>query len=488
MVKLGPMALTFDDVLIQPGPSKMMPSEALLTTRLTNNIALKIPLLSAAMDTVSEAKMCIAMAQQGGLGVLHRNMDIKTQVDHVRQVKRFESGMVVNPVTINDDKTLRDAKVLMLRHKITGIPVLSASTQKLVGILTNRDVRFAQNEKQKVKELMTKDHLVTVKESISRDDAMRLLHRHRIEKLLVCDEQEHCIGLITVRDIERSQLYPDATKDHHGRMLVAGAVGTGEQGFERAAALIESECDLIVIDTAHGHSESVLRQISAIKKLNSNIDVIAGNVATGQATQTLVDAGANAIKVGVGPGSICTTRIVSGVGVPQLSAIMESYEVASKCNIPIIADGGIKFSGDIAKAIAVGASCVMIGSLFAGTDESPSEVFLFEGRSYKAYRGMGSMSAMADGAADRYFQQDIQQANKYVPEGVEGRVPSRGPVADIVYQLLGGLRASMGYTGCRTVEDMHKDCILRPITNAGLKESHVHDIIITREPPNYHIV
>ncbi|MEM7071146.1 MAG: IMP dehydrogenase [Pseudomonadota bacterium] len=487
MLKIGKQALTFDDVLIQPANSNVLPDQVDLKSSITSDISLKIPLMAAAMDTVSEAPMAIAMAQLGAIAVLHRNMDADMQASHVRQVKRFESGMVVNPITIESNKTLADAQALMARHGITGIPVLAPRSKKLVGILTNRDVRFAGEPLQKVSELMTKRNLVTVPEHISRDDARRLLHRHRIEKLLVCDDKKHCIGLITVRDIERSTSYPQANKDAQGRLMVAAAIGVGTNELERAQTLIHAGCDLLVVDTAHGQSDKVLRHIEKLKKIYPQTPVMGGNVATPSGTQALIDAGCDAVKIGIGPGSICTTRIIAGIGVPQLSAIMECHEIAKKYNVAIIGDGGIKFSGDIAKAIAGGASAVMVGSLLAGTDESPGEVFLFQGRSYKSYRGMGSMSAMAKGSANRYFQEKVEDHSQYISEGVEGRVPVRGAVSGIVQQLMGGLRASMGYIGCKTIAEMQEKAVLRPITNAGLKESHVHDITLTREPPNYRI-
>ncbi|MBX3497546.1 MAG: IMP dehydrogenase [Parvibaculum sp.] len=477
-------ALTFDDVLLLPAASTVLPSQADTKTRLTRSIALGIPIVSAAMDTVTEARLAIALAQAGGIGVLHRNMDPDVQAEHVRQVKKFESGMVVNPVTIGPDATLADAFALMKRHGITGIPVVE-ETGKLAGILTNRDVRFATNLAEPVRNLMTKENLVTVADGVSQDDAKRLLHKHRIEKLLVVDEAYRCIGLITVNDIEKAQLHPNAAKDEQGRLRVAAATTVGDEGFARSEALMAAGADVIVVDTAHGHSARVSEAVERIKKISNATQVIAGNVATADAARALIDAGADAVKVGIGPGSICTTRIVAGVGVPQLTAIMDVAEAAQKTNTPVIADGGIKFSGDLAKAIAAGADCAMLGSLFAGTEESPGEVFLFQGRSYKSYRGMGSVGAMAVGSADRYFQQDVKDSLKLVPEGIEGQVPYKGPVGNVIHQLVGGLRAAMGYTGNATVADFQKNAEFVRISSASLRESHVHDVTITREAPNY---
>jgi IMP dehydrogenase len=480
-----PEALTFDDVLLQPAESAILPSAAQTRTHFTREIELGIPLASAAMDTVTESALAIAMAQAGGIGVVHRNLDIERQAQEVRAVKKFESGMVVNPVTITPDRPLADALRLMASHSISGIPVVEQPRGKLVGILTNRDVRFATDPRQPVRELMTKERLVTVREGVDREEAKRLLHQYRIEKLLVVDEAYRCIGLITVKDIEKAQRFPNACKDDKGRLRVAAAVGVGDAGFARAEALIAAEVDVLVVDTAHGHSRGVLETVRRVRQIGNRTHVVAGNVATAEGAEALIEMGADAIKVGIGPGSICTTRIVAGVGVPQLTAILETSAVCRKRGVPVIADGGIKYSGDIAKAIAAGADCVMIGSLFAGTDESPGEVFLFQGRSYKAYRGMGSVGAMAAGSADRYFQQENADGLKYVPEGIEGRVPYKGPVAPIIHQLLGGLRAAMGYTGHRTISDMQHNCRFRRITTAGLRESHVHDVAITREAPNY---
>ena len=478
-------ALTFDDVLLVPAASSVLPNDTDTRTRLTRQIALGIPLISAAMDTVTESALAIAMAQVGGLGIVHRNLGIAEQADEVRKVKKFEAGMVVNPVTIHPDATLADALKLMADNKISGIPVVERKTQKLVGILTNRDVRFASNPHQPVAELMTKDHLVTVRENVTRDEAKKLLHQHRIEKVLVVDKDFRCVGLITVKDIEKSQRFPNATKDEAGRLRVGAATGTGPDGVKRAEALFDAGVDVLVVDTAHGHSSRVLDTVNRIRKLSNYTQIVAGNIATPDGAEALIDAGADAVKVGIGPGSICTTRIVAGVGVPQLTAIVDVVEVCRKKDVPVVADGGVKFSGDLAKAIAAGADCVMLGSLFAGTDESPGEVFLYQGRSYKSYRGMGSVGAMARGSADRYFQQEVQNELKLVPEGVEGRVPHKGPVANVVHQLVGGLKAAMGYTGNRTIADMQRNCKFVRITGAGLRESHVHDIAITRESPNY---
>ena len=477
-------ALTFDDVMLVPAASSILPGDTDTRTRITREIELGIPLVSAAMDTVTEGALAIAMAQAGGLGVIHRNLPIDQQAAEVRKVKKFEAGMVVNPVTIHPDEPLSEALRLMAEHKISGIPVVEASG-KLVGILTNRDVRFASNPRQPVAELMTKDKLVTVRENVAREDAKRLLHQHRIEKLLVVDERYRCIGLITVKDIEKAQLYPHACKDEHGRLRVAAASGTGRGELERAEALFDAGVDITVVDTAHGHSSRVIEAVSEIRRMSNYTQVIVGNVATAAGARALIEAGADAIKVGIGPGSICTTRVVAGVGVPQFTAILDVVGECRDRGVPVIADGGIKFSGDLAKAIAAGADCAMIGSLFAGTDESPGEVFLYQGRSYKYYRGMGSIGAMARGSADRYFQQEVTDTLKLVPEGVEGRVPHKGPVGSIVHQLIGGLKASMGYTGNRTIAEMQRNCNFVRITSAGLRESHVHDVSITREAPNY---
>lgn len=479
-----PLGLTFDDVLLRPGASDMLPTQADTRTRLTGSITLNIPVVSAAMDTVTEADMAIFMAQAGGIGVLHRNLTVEQQAAAVRAVKRFESGMVVNPITITPDATLGDAQAIMRANRISGIPVVERSG-KLVGILTNRDVRFADNPSQPVHELMTHENLATVKLGTTGDEARRLLHQRRIEKLLVVDEAFRCIGLITVKDIEKAVNYPDATKDAAGRLRVAAATTVGEKGLERTRALVEAECDVIIIDTAHGHNRDVARAVEAVKKLSNTVQVIAGNVATAEATRALIDAGADGIKIGIGPGSICTTRIVAGVGVPQLTAVLECAAEAAKTNVPVIADGGLRTSGDAAKALAAGASTIMIGSMLAGTEEAPGETFLFQGRAYKSYRGMGSVGAMARGSADRYFQQDIKDTMKLVPEGIEGQVPYKGPARDVVHQLVGGIKAAMGYTGSRTLGELRDNAQFVRITNAGLRESHVHDVSITREAPNY---
>jgi IMP dehydrogenase len=483
-------ALTFDDVMLVPAASSVLPGETDTRTRITREIELGIPLISAAMDTVTEGALAIAMAQAGGLGVIHRNMPIDEQAAEVRKVKKFEAGMVVNPVTIHPDETLADALRLMADHHISGIPVVERGSGKLAGIITNRDVRFATEPGQPVSELMTREKLITVREpkgdkEIARDDAKRLLHQHRIEKLVVVDEAYRCTGLITVKDIEKAQLFPNASKDEHGRLRVAAAAGTGKGELERAETLFDSGVDIMVVDTAHGHSSRVLKAVSEIRRMSNYTQVIVGNIATAEGALALIEAVADAVKVGIGPASICTTRMVAGVGVPQFTAIVDAVEACRKHGVPVIADGGIKFSGDLAKAIAAGADCAMLGSLFAGTDESPGEVFLYQGRSYKYYRGMGSIGAMARGSADRYFQQEVTDTLKLVPEGVEGRVPHKGPVGNIIYQLIGGLKAAMGYTGNRTIAEMQKNCTFVRITNAGLRESHVHDIAITREAPNY---
>ena len=478
-------ALTFDDVNLVPAESSVLPKDADTQTRLTTSIVLGIPLISAAMDTVTEAPMAIAMAQAGGIGVIHKNFDVTEQADEVRKVKKFESGMVVNPVTIDPDASLADAHLLMREHRISGIPVVTEPFRKLVGILTNRDVRFADNAEQPVRELMTRENLVTVRDGVDMDEARRLLHKHRIEKLLVVDDSFSCIGLITVKDIEKAILHPDATKDEKGRLRVAAATGTGQAGISRADALIDAEADIVVVDTAHGHSQGVLEAVRLIKRQSNSTQVMAGNIATPDGAKALIDAGADAVKIGIGPGSICTTRAVTGVGVPQFTAVLEAAEVCFDNNVPCVSDGGIRFAGDLAKAVAAGADCVMIGSLLAGTDESPGEIFLYQGRSYKTYRGMGSVGAMSEGSADRYFQQDIGEAPKLVPEGIEGRVPYKGSVDTVIYQLVGGLRASMGYTGHASIGEMQRNCIFRKMTAAGYREGHVHDVSITREAPNY---
>jgi IMP dehydrogenase len=481
--------LTFDDVLLQPGLSDVLPSEADIRTHVTRGIALNIPIMASAMDTVTESSMAIAMAQAGGIGVIHRNLEPDQQAAQVRQVKKFESGMVVNPLTIDPGATLADALALMKENSISGVPVVEGARNgaagKLVGILTNRDVRFATDMQQKVAELMTKDRLVTVREHVGQAEAKKLLHQYRIEKLLVVDADYRCVGLITVKDMEKAITNPNACKDEQGRLRVAAATTVGDSGYERTQRLIDAGVDLVVIDTAHGHSRHVLDAVGRVKRLSNKVQVVAGNVATGDGAKALIDAGADSIKVGIGPGSICTTRIVAGVGVPQLTAIMDAVEAARKTNTPVIADGGIKYSGDLAKALAAGAHCAMVGSLLAGTDETPGEVFLYQGRSYKTYRGMGSVGAMARGSADRYFQQDIKDSLKLVPEGVEGQVPYKGAAATVLHQLTGGLRAAMGYVGAKTIDDFHKKAKFLRISSAGLRESHVHDVTITRESPNY---
>jgi IMP dehydrogenase len=528
-----PEALTFDDVLIKPGLSEVLPTDVDVRSRVTRTISVNLPILASAMDTVTEAQMAIAMAQAGGIGVLHRNMEPEDQAAQVRMVKKFESGMVVNPLTIAPNATLAEALALMSENRISGIPVVEGGSPthpgKLVGILTNRDVRFANDPRQKVSELMTKDRLVTVREDVKQDEAKKLLHQYRIEKLLVVDADYRCVGLVTVKDmekavanpnackdeaktllhsnriekllvvddagnlvglvtvkdIEKAQLNPMAIKDPQGRLRVAAASTVGDKGFERSLALIDAGVDLLVIDTAHGHSVRVAEAVERIKRQTNSTRIVAGNVATAEATRALIDAGADSIKVGIGPGSICTTRIVAGVGVPQLAAVMACVEEADKSDVPVIADGGIKFSGDLAKALAAGASCAMVGSLLAGTDESPGEVYLYQGRSYKSYRGMGSVGAMARGSADRYFQQEVNDTLKLVPEGIEGQVPYKGPAGNVLHQLGGGLRAAMGYTGAPNLGEFRDNAVFVKISGAALSESHVHDVSITREPPNY---
>jgi IMP dehydrogenase len=483
-------AFTFDDVLLVPQASSVLPTEANTETRFTRTIKLGIPLVSAAMDTVTESKLAIALAQAGGMGVIHRNLTVERQAEEVRRVKRFESGIVINPITIAPDAKLAAALALMTDFGISGIPVVEPAADggrsgKLVGIITHRDVRFASDPNQPVSELMTRQNLVTVHETVDKDEAKRLLHQHRIEKLLVVDDRFRCTGLITVKDIEKAELHPGASKDEMGRLRAAGAVGTGAAAIERAQALIDAEADVVVVDTAHGHSEGVLKTVAAVRRLSNAVQIVAGNIATADGAKALIDAGADAVKVGIGPGSICTTRIVAGVGVPQLTAIMDVAEAVRDSGVPVIADGGIKFSGDLAKALAAGADCAMLGSLLAGTEEAPGEVILYQGRSYKSYRGMGSLGAMARGSADRYFQADVRDQLKLVPEGVEGRVPYRGPVGPVLHQLIGGLKAAMGYTGNATIPQLQKNAEFVRITNAGLRESHVHDIQITQETPNY---
>ena len=483
-----PEALTFDDVLLVPGHSVVMPGEVDLRTRLTRSISLNLPLISSAMDTVTEARLAIAMAQAGGIGVIHRNLEPDQQAEEVRKVKRYESGMVVNPITVHAAATLADALHLMRHHNISGIPVVEpgppGKPAPLVGILTNRDVRFADDPRAPVAELMTRK-VITVSVGVTPDEARRLLHSHRIEKLVVVDEEGRCVGLLTVKDMEKATLFPNACKDAEGRLRVAAASTVGDKGFERSVQLMDAGVDCIIVDTAHGHSQQVLDQVGRLKRQSNKVAIIAGNVATSDGAKALIDAGADAIKVGIGPGSICTTRVVAGVGVPQLTAIMQAVDVARRHDTPVIGDGGIKYSGDFAKAIAAGAECVMIGSLLAGTDESPGEVFLYQGRSFKSYRGMGSVGAMARGSADRYFQQEIKDALKLVPEGIEGQVPYRGPAASILHQLGGGLRAAMGYVGAATIRSFQERAQFVRISGAGLKESHVHDVAITRESPNY---
>ena len=477
-------ALTFDDVLLEPGASDVLPSDADTRTRLTKTVTLNIPLISAAMDTVTEARLAIAMAQAGGLGVIHRNLTIDQQADQVRQVKKFEAGMVIDPVTIIADMTMREVAEIKAARRISGFPVVEPKSKKLVGILTNRDMRFSTPD-EKVADRMTKDGLITVREGVEEDEAKRLLQKHRIERLIVVDDAYRCVGLVTVKDFEKATAFPNAAKDAKHRLRVGAASTVGDTGYERSLALIEAGVDVVVIDTAHGHSLSVLQAVERIKRASNAVQVIAGNIATKEAALALIDAGADAIKVGIGPGSICTTRIVAGVGVPQLTAIMDCVAAAQKADVPVIADGGIKYSGDLAKALAAGAECAMIGSLLAGTEEAPGEVMLFQGRSYKSYRGMGSLGAMARGSADRYFQKDVADQMKLVPEGIEGRVPYKGPVESILHQLVGGLRASMGYVGGRTLKDFRERARFVKITSAGLRESHVHDVAITREAPNY---
>ena len=480
-------ALTFDDVLLEPSHSRVLPAQTDTSARLTRTINLNIPLISAAMDTVTEHRLAIAMARAGGIGVIHKNMTAEAQAAEVTRVKKYESGMVVNPVTITPQRSLGDALELMSTHAISGIPVVEGvgdGPHHLVGILTNRDVRFASDLAQKVADLMTRD-VITVNEAATQADAKRLLHEHRIEKLVVVDDAHRCIGLITVKDIEKAQSNPMAAKDGAGRLLVAAATGAGDEGAERAAALIDAGVDVVVVDTAHGHSEGVLNAVTTVRKMANDVQVIGGNVATADGARALIDAGADAVKVGIGPGSICTTRMVAGVGVPQLTAIMDAAEVCHAQGVPVIADGGIKYSGDLAKALAAGGDCAMIGSLLAGTDETPGEVYLHRGRSYKAYRGMGSTGAMARGSADRYFQSEVTQPLKLVPEGIEGQVPYKGAVDTVLHQLLGGVRAAMGYTGNATIAELQANARFLRITGAGLSESHVHDVTITREEPNY---
>ncbi len=478
-------SFTFDDVLLKPAFSSVLPNETNTRTKITKNISIEIPIISAAMDTVTESRLAIAMSQCGGIGCIHKNLSIKDQADEVRKVKKFESGIVINPVTINPNNSLGDALNLMRQHGISGIPVVKDNSKTLVGILTNRDVRFAQDKKQLVKDLMTKNNLITAKVDVSKTEARTLLHKNKIERIIIVDNKGNCVGLITGKDLEKTKQFPLASKDKEGRLLVAGATSVGKDGIKRAESLIEANCDIIIIDTAHGHSKAVLETARELKKLYPKTEIVAGNIATKEAAKMLFDAGVDAVKVGIGPGSICTTRVVAGVGVPQLSAIMDVFEFCDKVKLPLISDGGIRFSGDLAKAIASGANSVMLGGLLAGAEETPGEIVLFKGRSYKVYRGMGSIGAMARGSADRYFQQDITDKMKLVPEGVEGRVPYKGAVSDVIHQLIGGLKSAMGYTGNATIDQMRKNCDFVRITNSGLKESHPHSIAITTESPNY---
>ena len=485
-MRLTKQALTFDDVLLEPAHSNVVPREVSLATQLTKNITLNIPLVSAAMDTVTEANLAIALAEQGGIGIIHKNMSPESQADHVKKVKRFESGVVNDPITINPNMSVDEVIQITRKHKISGLPVID--NNKVVGIVTNRDLRFEDNLNQPVKNVMTpRERLVTVAEGANKDEIMRLLHQHRLERLLVIDQDDHLRGLITVKDIQKSSDHPFACKDSDERLRVGAAVGTGEDTEKRVELLVSAGVDLIVVDTAHGHSKGVLDRVKWIKKYFPNTDVIGGNIATADAAKALIDHGADGVKVGIGPGSICTTRIVAGVGVPQVTAIANVAEILNKKNIPFIADGGIRYSGDIAKAIAAGASSVMLGSMFAGTEEAPGEVELYQGRSYKSYRGMGSIGAMQKGSSDRYFQDSENNAEKLVPEGIEGRVPYKGPVLNVIHQLMGGLRASMGYVGVQNITEMHKKATFVQITNAGIKESHVHDVQITKEAPNYRV-
>jgi len=477
--------LTFDDVLLEPGASEVMPTQVSTETRLTREIGLNIPLVSAAMDTVTESRLAIAMAQAGGMGILHRNLTVDEQADQVREVKRYESGMVINPLTIHPGTTLAEILEIKARRKISGFPVVEPETGKLVGILTNRDMRFESNPKSKASSLMTATGLVTVPEGVTQAQAHALLRKHKIERLIVVDEAGRAVGLITVKDIEKAQAHPLAAKDEKGRLRVGAASTVGDAGFERSMALVEAGVDVVIIDTAHGHSAQVSEAVSRLKRETNRVQIVAGNVATYEGAKALIDAGADAVKVGIGPGSICTTRIVAGVGVPQLTAIEEAVRAARDSGVPVIADGGIKSSGDLAKAIAVGASTAMMGSMFAGTDESPGEVFLYQGRSYKSYRGMGSLGAMARGSADRYFQKEVSDAQKLVPEGIEGQTPYKGPIGPVIHQMVGGLRAAMGYVGAPTIPELQARARFIRITNAGLRESHVHDVMITREAPNY---
>ena len=477
--------LTFDDVLLEPGPSDVMPTRVDTRTRLTREIKLHIPIVSAAMDTVTESRLAIAMAQNGGMGILHRNLTVEEQADQVREVKRYESGMVINPLTIHPDTPLREVRDIKARRRISGFPVVDPSNGRLVGILTNRDMRFEARDDVPAKALMTKENLITVKEGVGQSEARELLRRHKIERLIVVDDDYRAVGLITVKDMEKAEAYPNAAKDAQGRLLVGGASTVGDLGFERSMALVDAGVDLVVIDTAHGHNIDVSRAVERVKRESNRVQVVAGNVATYDGARALIDAGADAVKVGIGPGSICTTRIVAGVGVPQSTAILDAVRAAEGSGVPVIADGGIKYSGDLAKALAAGASVAMMGSVFAGVDESPGEVFLYQGRSYKAYRGMGSVAAMSRGSADRYFQKEVSDSLKLVPEGIEGQVPYKGPIAPILHQMVGGLRAAMGYVGASDMDEFRKRARFIRITGSGLRESHVHDVMITREAPNY---
>jgi IMP dehydrogenase len=478
--------LTFDDVLLEPGPSEVMPTQVSTATRFTRQIALNIPLVSAAMDTVTESRLAIAMAQAGGMGILHRNLTVAEQADQVREVKRFESGMVINPLTINPDTTLREVRQIKAQRRISGFPVVQRGSGKLVGILTNRDMRFEASDDVPASQVMTSEGLVTVREGVTQAEARHLLKQHKIERLIVVDDDYRAVGLITVKDMEKAEAHPAAAKDGQGRLLVGAASTVGDAGFERSLALMEAGVDVVVIDTAHGHSKQVADAVRRLARETNRVQIVAGNVATYEGARALIDAGADAIKVGIGPGSICTTRIVAGVGVPQLTAVIEAVRAAEGSGAPVIADGGIKYSGDLAKAIAAGASTAMLGSMFAGTDEAPGEVFLYQGRSYKSYRGMGSVGAMASGSADRYFQKEVGDALKLVPEGIEGQTAYKGPIGPVVHQLVGGLRAAMGYVGAPDIKALQDRARFIRITGAGLRESHVHDVMITREAPNYH--
>ena len=477
--------LTFDDVLLEPGPSDVMPAQASTATRFTRELKLNVPLVSSAMDTVTESRLAIAMAQAGGLGVIHRNLTPAEQADQVREVKRYESGMVINPITIHPDTTLAEVREIKARRKVSGFPVVERGTGKLVGILTNRDMRFEDDGARTAGELMTRENLATVSEGVDPMEARAMLQRRRIERLVVVDDEGRAVGLVTVKDIEKSVAFPLAAKDDKGRLLVGAASSVGDSGFERSMALVDAGVDVVVIDTAHGHSIHVAEAVRRVKRESNRVQVVAGNVATYDGARALIDAGADAVKVGIGPGSICTTRIVAGVGVPQLTAVAEAARAAEGSGAPVIADGGIKFSGDLAKALAAGAHCAMLGSMFAGTEEAPGEVFLYQGRSFKSYRGMGSVGAMASGSADRYFQKEVSDTMKFVPEGIEGQVAFKGPIGAIIHQLVGGLRAAMGYVGASTIEELQARARFVRISSAGLRESHVHDVQVVREAPNY---